>query len=75
PPSRPQATEGIPKGLAPLALSAQDARLARATPVPPAGDGRDSKGASPFGAVRVGRLPGEGAPRPARRRRKGFQRG
>ena len=35
---------------------------------PPAGDERDSKGMSPFGAVRVGRLPGEGSPRPARRR-------
>ena len=41
---------------------------------PPAGDERDSKGMSPFGAVRVGRLPGEGSPRPARRRREGFQR-
>ena len=42
---------------------------------PPAGDERDSKGMSPFGAVRAGRLPGEGNPRPTRRRRKGVQRG
>ncbi len=31
--------------------------------LPPAGGERDSKGASPFGAVRVGRFPGEGRAR------------
>ncbi len=41
--------------------------------LPPAGGERDSKGASPFGAVRVG--PPAAQATPARRRRKGFQRG
>ncbi|NBH79726.1 hypothetical protein D3Z52_16430 [Clostridiaceae bacterium] len=40
-------------------------------PVPPAGDGRDSKGASPFGAARAG--PGAGQSPAARRVGAGVQ--
>ena len=45
PPSRPQAMNGSPEGQVPLALSAQDAP----------GEGRESRGTCPSGAVRAGR--------------------